>query len=560
MVTKFLNVSTDAQLSENSNTLVPSQKAVRNFIASKAIQLDFIQSVAPTTYTTGQKWLNTSDNKLYTAVSSSSWGTGVSVETDQFFTYLDLLYYFDGTNVKSYSTETITEQRAGAQLKTWLGTRAQYNALGGVYDSDTVYQVVESGSDYAILATQTEFNNGSTTRAATPYQVKQYSAGAYLALTGGNLSAGAVLRLTNSNNQVTELAYDTNGYLTVSTGLYVTNTADVNSVVVRGGTIYKTSSTSGVTAIWSDSIANTSTFGIVKPDGTSITINNGIISASGTGQLANTATGTNSLTILGTPTSAQYAVNVGKGSAVSNNMGVAVGYDATCQNAAVAVGGNSEAYSGSVAIGCYSKTSSTGAIAIGDAFQKGQTLASGANSIAIGSGDTYSGTTIASGANSICLGHGANSSASHAIQIGAGTNSTANTLSVGLDSSHNYQLLDSNGNIPDDRMPINADYVVAHQAPTSENNYTWKRVYKSGWIEQGGLVDRSNTDTVNLLVPMADTNYSILMFSKSGHAYAYQNTASSTTSFNFNSADDNTDNNTGIFYWEVKGYAAEESN
>lgn len=400
MVTKFLNVSTDAQLSENSNILVPSQKAVRNFIASKAIQLDFIQSVAPTTYTTGQKWLNTSDNKLYTAVSSSDWGTGVSVETDQFFTYEDLLYYFDGTSVKSYSTQTITEQRVGAQLKTWLGTRAQYNALGGVYDSYTVYQVVESGSDYAILATQAEFNDGSTTRAATPYQVKQYSAGAYLPLTGGNLSAGAVLRLTNSNNQVTELAYNTSGYLTVSTGLFVTNAADVNSVVVRGGTIYKTSTTSGVTAVWTDTLATTSAFGVVKPDGTTITINNGIISASGSGSLANTATGTKSLTILGTIATNDYATNVGLSSG-SSTSGTSIGYDASAGSSAVAVGRSANA--------------------------------------------AYS--------NSIAFGYAAVTGGNYAIQIGPGTNSTASTLSIGLDSSHNYQLLDSTGIIPNARIP-----------------------------------------------------------------------------------------------------------
>lgn len=367
MVTKFLNVSTDERLSANSNTLVPSQKAVRNFIASKAIQLDFIQSVAPTTYTTGQKWLNTSDNKLYTAVSSSDWGTGVSVETDQFFTYLDLLYYFDGTSVKSYSTETITEQRAGAQLKTWLGTRAQYNDLGGVYDSDTVYQVVESGSDYAILATQSEFNDGSTTRAATPYQVKQYSAGAYLPLTGGNLSAGAVLRLTNTNNQVTELAYNTSGYLTVSTGLFVTNTADVNAVVVRGGTIYKTSSTSGVTAVWTDTLATTQAFGVVKPDGTTITINNGIISASGSGSLANTATGTNSLTILGTPTSSNNAANVGLGSEASTGS-TALGYNAKATaSSAIQIGPGTNSSANTLSIGLdsnanYQLLDSTGTI------------------------------------------------------------------------------------------------------------------------------------------------------------------------------------------------------
>lgn len=30
------------------------------------------------------------------------------------------------------------------------------------------------------------------------------------------------------------------------------------------------------------------------------------------------------------------------------------------------------------------------------------------------------------------------------------------------------------------------DYVVESQAPTAENNYTWYRKYKSGWVEQGG--------------------------------------------------------------------------
>lgn len=30
------------------------------------------------------------------------------------------------------------------------------------------------------------------------------------------------------------------------------------------------------------------------------------------------------------------------------------------------------------------------------------------------------------------------------------------------------------------------DYVVAWQMPTSDNNYTWYRKYKSGWLEQGG--------------------------------------------------------------------------
>lgn len=39
-----------------------------------------------------------------------------------------------------------------------------------------------------------------------------------------------------------------------------------------------------------------------------------------------------------------------------------------------------------------------------------------------------------------------------------------------------------------------ADYVVAWQMPTSENNYTWYRKYRSGWLEMGGrLSGRSVT-------------------------------------------------------------------
>ena len=50
------------------------------------------------------------------------------------------------------------------------------------------------------------------------------------------------------------------------------------------------------------------------------------------------------------------------------------------------------------------------------------------------------------------------------------------------------------------------DYVVAWQAPTPENNYTWYRKYRSGWIEQGG---KNSVQTVTLPIEMANTNYHI---------------------------------------------------
>ena len=53
------------------------------------------------------------------------------------------------------------------------------------------------------------------------------------------------------------------------------------------------------------------------------------------------------------------------------------------------------------------------------------------------------------------------------------------------------------------------DYVIEKQEPTSANNYTWYRKYKSGWVEQGGLAtsSTSGTSTINLPITMADTNY-----------------------------------------------------
>lgn len=57
-------------------------------------------------------------------------------------------------------------------------------------------------------------------------------------------------------------------------------------------------------------------------------------------------------------------------------------------------------------------------------------------------------------------------------------------------------------------LPENMDYVVESQMPTAENDYTWYRKYASGWVEQGGY---SKAQTITLLVPMQDANYSVLL-------------------------------------------------
>lgn len=56
-----------------------------------------------------------------------------------------------------------------------------------------------------------------------------------------------------------------------------------------------------------------------------------------------------------------------------------------------------------------------------------------------------------------------------------------------------------------------ADAVIDYQEPTSANNYTWYRKYKSGWVEQGGaivgLTDWADR-TITLPITMRDRGYS----------------------------------------------------
>lgn len=55
-----------------------------------------------------------------------------------------------------------------------------------------------------------------------------------------------------------------------------------------------------------------------------------------------------------------------------------------------------------------------------------------------------------------------------------------------------------------------ADYVIAWQTPTAENNYTWYRKYKSGWVEQGGNYNQRNTQII-LPVKMQNNAYMVML-------------------------------------------------
>ncbi len=56
------------------------------------------------------------------------------------------------------------------------------------------------------------------------------------------------------------------------------------------------------------------------------------------------------------------------------------------------------------------------------------------------------------------------------------------------------------------------DMVVAWQIPNADNNYTWYRKYKSGWVEQGGrnsVTGHATTSDSNIPLPieMASNSY-----------------------------------------------------
>lgn len=80
-------------------------------------------------------------------------------------------------------------------------------------------------------------------------------------------------------------------------------------------------------------------------------------------------------------------------------------------------------------------------------------------------------------------------------------------------------------------VPSNYDYVVDSYSDDSGN---WYRVYKSGWLEQGGV---ATSDNVTLLKPMANANYSVYMSQSynagSYSAYSAQPYNRTTTSFSY---------------------------
>lgn len=118
------------------------------------------------------------------------------------------------------------------------------------------------------------------------------------------------------------------------------------------------------------------------------------------------------------------------------------------------------------------------------------------------------------------------------------------------------------GVVTEDFNELNAHKVIAFQAPTAQNNYTWYRKYADGWVEQGGCINTGPdaSYTVALPVAMADTNYVIFVSRVSVSSYkgdinaAWANTFNKTTT-SFGTWGKYADY--PIIHWQVSGMAAQ---
>jgi len=197
--------------------------------------------------------------------------------------------------------------------------------------------------------------------------------------------------------------------------------------------------------------------------GTGIDITNNTVSVTAP-TVINTATGDGVLTILGTPTSAQDAMNIGKGTSVSGSYSFCVGLNSSATGAsAFCIGRSAKAVgSASMAMGLSAETNGQYAVAIGRL---------------------------------------AKANANNTIQIGYGTNTTAYTLGIGFyGNSSTYTLLDgTTGLIPTARL---ADTTSATQGQVLTLDSSLNAVWANGG--GGGAVDSVNGQTGVVVLTATD--------------------------------------------------------
>ena len=244
--------------------------------------------------------------------------------------------------------------------------------------------------------------------------------------------------------------------------------------------------------------------------------------------LTNTATGTGSLTIDGVSSNSNYGVNIGVNSGAYGGASVAIGSSSSYWQGANAGGTRG------IAIGMQALTgANTYSNLISPSYTKTD------DNIAIGS------VSMSCGGYSISLGHSAYSwneksvaigfqaiaKGDYAIQLGQGTNNTANTLSVGLDATHNYELLNSSGQVPTDRYivmtgadGVNAGTKGAVPAPAATDNTKFLRG-DGTWTDLGTVLRyKGSVATYSNLPSSGQENGDVYNVLDTGKNYAWDGT------------------------------------
>lgn len=104
-----------------------------------------------------------------------------------------------------------------------------------------------------------------------------------------------------------------------------------------------------------------------------------------------------------------------------------------------------------------------------------------------------------------------------------------------------------------------ADSVIAYQFPSAANNYTWYRLYKSGWVEQGGIINSigsGSSKTATLPITMSDTNYTLIATSNGAYTAQTEANNSAVRTSTILITVSNGSHNICDFSWQVSGMAA----
>lgn len=125
------------------------------------------------------------------------------------------------------------------------------------------------------------------------------------------------------------------------------------------------------------------------------------------------------------------------------------------------------------------------------------------------------------------------------------------------------EALNSKVDLPTGDSQDGIDFVVDWQTPTADNNYTWYRKYKSGWVEQGGFnqitMSVNGADNViTLPVVMSTSDYTIdvtLAGTYGGRTVSAQKSKATTTTITVGGyVSSGTESNS--CYWQVSGMGA----